>query len=215
MSKFISKIENDVQDKDSAAWNLLCEYVDEVAFRDLEEFSPAEALGREHFSKIFTLPQSIKHLKKVKKIWLYGSHLKRIPPEIGGMESLEYFDPYTSYSLFWFPYEITKCRKLKDSRVSTRVLYGNYKNRKNFPNLKSNPVAYENAQYDCSICEKRIESDDFSQYWVTLYVGTDYLPLLANVCSDQCKEKIPIPNERYIQYPHKGGSKLKQPKLDD
>ena len=32
MSKFISKIENDVQDKDSAAWNLLCEYVDEVAF---------------------------------------------------------------------------------------------------------------------------------------------------------------------------------------
>ena len=58
---------------------------------------------------------------------LYGSGLVRIPPEVGEMTALEDFDPYTSYRLHWFPFEITRCPKLKDSRVSTRALYGNFK----------------------------------------------------------------------------------------
>lgn len=66
---------------------------------------------------------------------LYGSNLKRIPPEIGQMESLEFFDPYTSYDLHWFPFEIYKCKKLKDSRISTRTLCGIIKTEWDFQNL--------------------------------------------------------------------------------
>ena len=132
MNDRISRIENNVQDRDSVAWKKLCEYVEKVAEEERDEFSPFEELGKELYDQIHTLPESISKLKKVKKMWLYGSQLKRIPPEIGEMESLEYFDPYTSYNLHWFPYEIINCKKLKDSRVSTRAIYGNFKNRKDF-----------------------------------------------------------------------------------
>jgi hypothetical protein len=135
MNTRISKIENNVQDRNSVAWKKLCDYVDKVAIENRDEFSPVEELGKELFAQIHTLPETISKLKNVTKVWLYGSKLKRIPPEIGEMEALEYFDPYTSYDLHWFPYEITKCKNLKDSRVSTRALYGNWKNRMGFPQL--------------------------------------------------------------------------------
>lgn len=101
-------IEKFEQNRDSLAWKKLCSYIDRLAEEENEEFSPYEELG-ELFYEIHTLPESISKLKKVKKIWLYGSQLKSIPPEIGEMESLEYFDPYTSYSLHWFPFEIVNC----------------------------------------------------------------------------------------------------------
>ena len=102
MNKRISKIDNDVQDRNSLAWKKLCDYVEKVAAENCDEFSPLEDLGQELFAQIHTLPETISKLKKVKKVWLYGSKLKRIPPEIGQMEALEYFDPYTSYDLHWF-----------------------------------------------------------------------------------------------------------------
>ena len=115
-------IENDVQDRSSDAWKKLCEYVEIVFSNGDEVFSPYKYMGEELYFQFYTLPASIAKLKKVKKVVLYGSKLKRIPPEVGEMEALEYFDPYTSYYLHWFPYEITKCKNLKDSRVSTRAL---------------------------------------------------------------------------------------------
>lgn len=178
MNDRISKIENNVQDRDSVAWQKLCEYIDKAAEENDDEFSPLEALGKELFFQIHTLPESISKLKKVKKIWLYGSKLKTIPPEIGEMQALEYFDPYTSYDLHWFPYEITKCKNLKDSRVSTRALYGNYKNRMKFPCLDNNPVRYFGEIVKCSVCGKLMSYDQTNQLWVSLSVGTDVLPLL-------------------------------------
>jgi hypothetical protein len=211
MNNRISAIKNDVQDRNSPAWKKLCDYVDKVALEGKDEFSPLEELGPELFSQIYTLPESISILKKVKKVWLYGSKLKRIPPEIGEMESLEYFDPYTSYDLHWFPYEIIDCKNLKDSRVSTRALYGNYKNRMGFPRLTHNPVRYDGSTVKCSICKKEMGWQETNQLWVSLLVGTDVLPLLANVCSQKCESAIPAPPEHYIPHPHKGGAELKQP----
>ena len=207
----ISKIENNVQDTNSEAWKRLCNYIDVLAENGGDEFSPRDELG-DLFKYIYTLPQSISKLKKVKKVWLYGSSLKRIPPEIGKMESLEFFDPYTSHGLHWFPYEITKCQNLKDSRISTRVLYGNFKNRMIFPCLESNPVRYtpEN-KVSCSICNLVISYDETEQYWVSLNIATDIVPLLVNVCSEKCKEAIETPAEYYVPFPHKGGSELQQP----
>lgn len=215
MEKRISRIENEVQDRNSAAWKKLCDYVDKVAAENLEEFSPVEELGRELFAQIHTLPETISKLKKVKKIYLYGSKLKRIPPEIGEMEALESFDPYTSYDLHWFPYEITKCKNLKSSRVSTRALYGNYKNRMGFPRLDHNPVRYSGENVNCSVCGQTITYEQTNQLWISLNVGTDILPLLANLCSKECESKLPEPSENYVPFPHKGGAELKQPLDED
>ncbi len=107
------KIKQRKQDKNSEAWKQLCEYIERIERTNADEFSPFEDLGPELFSQIYTLPKSIGKLKNVKKMWLYGSKLQSLPPEIGEMTSLEYFDPYTSYDLHWFPYEIIKCLKLK------------------------------------------------------------------------------------------------------
>lgn len=215
MNNRISKIENDVQDKSSIAWKKLCEYVDKVAQENREEFAPLEELGPELYSQLHTLPDSISKLKNVKKVWLYGSKLKRIPPEIGEMESLEYLDPYTSYNLHWFPYEIIHCKNLRDSRVSIRALYGNYKNRMGFPLLTHNPVRYSGDNVKCSICGKAMTYDQTNQLWISLRVGTDVLPLLANLCSRDCETKLPQPPDNYVQHAHKGGADLKQPPDED
>lgn len=215
MNKRISKIENDVQDRNSVAWKKLCDYVDKVATENRDEFSPLEELGQELFAQIHTLPETISKLTKVKKVWLYGSKLKRIPQEIGQMEALEYFDPYTSYDLHWFPYEITKCKNLKDSRVSTRALYGNWKNRMGFPRLTHNPVRYSGETLNCSICGKTMTYEQTNQLWISLKVGTDILPLLTNLCSKECESKLPSPPKDYVQFAHKGGADLEQPLDED
>jgi hypothetical protein len=106
MGLSLPKIKNDEQDRTSEAWLKLCAYIDELAENGGDVFEPLMAIGGDLFAQIYTLPESIGKLKKVTKIWLYGSNLKRIPPEIGQMESLEYFDVYTSYDLRWFPYEM-------------------------------------------------------------------------------------------------------------
>jgi hypothetical protein len=214
MNNKISSIENDVQDRNSVAWKKLCEYVDFIAAEGKEEFSPREYLGEELFAQIHTLPESIAKLKKVKKVWLYGSKLKRIPPQIGQMEALEYFDPYTSYQLHWFPYEITKCKHLKYSRISTRALYGNYKNRMGFPRLDHNPVRYIGEKVRCSVCDREMTYEQTNQVWITLRIATDTVPLLANLCSQACQDSLPKPPENYVSYPHKGGADLIQP-LDE
>ncbi|WP_216647343.1 hypothetical protein [Chitinophaga sp. SYP-B3965] len=215
MNKENVQIPNDVQDRSSVAWQKLCDYIDRLAETNAEEFSPGEELGPELFAQIYTLPESIAKLKHVKKIWLYGSSLKRIPPEIGEMTALEYFDPYTSYDLHWFPYEITNCKNLKDSRVSTRTLYGNYKNRMGFPDLNTNPVRYSDEKVRCSICRSEIAYANANQLWISLWVGTDILPLLVNSCSKECKDKLPQPPDNYVTFPHKGGSTLQQPTMDE
>ncbi|MDC8006073.1 hypothetical protein POV27_18620 [Aureisphaera galaxeae] len=204
-----------MQDRKAPAWKKLCEYINHLAESGKDEFVPREALGDELFSQIYTLPESIRKLKKVKKIGLYGSNLKRIPPEIGEMEALEYFDPYTSYDLHWLPYEITNCKNLIDSRISTRALYGNYKNRMGFPRLNHNPVRYGGETLHCSVCKKAISYEETNQLWITLWVATDIVPLLVNTCSNECEELLPKPPEDYVPHPHKGGADLKQSELDE
>ncbi len=211
----LSNLENDFQDKSSEAWVKLCEYVDKIADEGSEKFSPVEYLGKELYQQIYTLPESIRKLKKVKKVLLVGSQLKRIPPEIGKMESLEYFDPYTSYHLHWFPYEISYCKHLKDSRVSTRALYGNYKHRSPFPDLTQNPVRYEGEKLTCSICQKAMTYEEVNQLWISLRIGTDVLPLLINACSKACEEKLPVPPKAYVQNHHKGGPDVVQPSYEE
>lgn len=115
-------IHADVQDTNCGAWKKLLDLVEAAAVDGREEFAPIKVLSREELRQIVTLPSSISKLRAVKHLMLYRSNLVRVPSEIGDMESLEKFWPYTSYRLHWFPYEITRCRKLNNSLVSTRAI---------------------------------------------------------------------------------------------
>ncbi len=211
MSYRIPKIKNNVQGRKSVAWKKLCEYVDKVALERSEEFDPLKELGPRLYAKIYTLPESISKLKNVKKIVMYGSKLKRIPPEIGEMDALEYFDTYTSLDLHWFPFEITHCKNLKASRVSYKALYGNRKKPIAYPRLHDNPVRYLGNTLKCSICSQEISYEQTDQFWLLKKVGTFELPLLVNVCSANCEDHLPqksqFPSDPYA---HKGSPSVEE-----
>ncbi|PKH50957.1 hypothetical protein CXF68_09790 [Tenacibaculum sp. Bg11-29] len=198
------KIQKDSQDRESEAWRKLLKLIESVNTDGQDEFNPVKELGAEYWKHIRSLPKEIEKLNRVKHLILYGSNLTRFPQEIGKMEYLEEFTPYTSYGLRWFPFEITKCKKLKNSTVSTRALFGNFKNKKPFPDLTNNPVNYSGGN-KCSLCEETESENRFEQYWISLKVATDILPLLAIVCSNECLTKLPKPEKGYYPKPHKGG----------
>lgn len=203
------KLHTEEQDTTCSGWTRLLELVDQAAQDERAEFSPGRDMTPEQWTQIVTLPASIAKLKFVKHMILYGSSLVRIPPEIAEMASLEQFTPYTSYRLHWFPYEITRSKNLKGSTVSTRALYGNYKYRLLFPPLPVLPGAHVPPR--CSICDTPFEGSVPLQYWVSLRVATDVLPLLVHACSQECLSRLPAPPQNYVQAPHQGGLKLIQP----
>jgi hypothetical protein len=200
------------QDTSLPGWAAIQELIEAAANDQRKIFAPKKDLGPELWSQVLTLPPSIKKLKHVEKLDLYGSSLIRIPPEIGAMENLRQFIPYTSYGLHWFPYEITRCHHLRSSTVSTRALYGNYKHRQPFPLLT--PVIAELVSARCSVCDGQIDSSTFEQVWISLGVATDVLPLLVNACSRACVNVLPQSPEGYVPGPHKGGTKVLQPLPD-
>jgi hypothetical protein len=204
-----SLLHTEEQDTESDAWKRLLELVDHAAADGWEEFIPGRHFEWNDWSEIITLPASISRLKSVKRLCLYGSNLVRIPPEIGDMTALEMFDPYTSYRLHWFPYEIMRCRNLKSSRVSTRALYGNFKYRPPFPRLPS--ISRGITPGGCSVCGGALKDTQPHQVWISLLVATDVLPVLVHACSEMCVNSLPKPPAGYIPYPHRGGSDLRQP----
>lgn len=202
------------QDTSLPAWKRLLELIDRAADEGWEEFFPARELVGEDTTGLFTLPPSIGRLTKVRKFILYGSDLRRLPPEIGQMAALEEFIPYTSYQLHWYPYELTRCSNLVESRVSTRALYGNYKFRSPFPDLRqgTNRAFLDQVRPDrCSVCAGSFFPDHELVRWITLAVATDALPLLVFACSAECLTRLPAPPDNHVHEAHQGGPDLKQP----
>jgi hypothetical protein len=190
------------------------ESIEAAATRGDTSLEPLAGLDAEQRQQIVTLPASIGRLKEVRELRLYGSHLVRLPPEIAGMTVLEYLDVYTSYRLHFFPYEITSCNTLKRSRMSTRALYGNYKHRALFPHLNASENLDSLAQLTpafCSVCGRPLGNSAPVRRWITLAVGTDWLPLLVTACSMACIGALPTPPPDYVQESHTGGHHIVQP----
>lgn len=198
------------QDTECAGWQRLNELIDDAVRDGRHEFSPGPEMTPEQWAQVTVLPSSIAKLKSVKHLILYGSSLVRIPPEIGEMTSLENFTPYTSHRLHWFPYEISRCKNLKRSTISTRALYGNFKFRPPFPRLPQINSAYLPER--CSVCNTSLETVTPNQVWISLLIGTDVVPLLVHACSDHCVANLPRPPKKYVQHPHTGGLDLVQPR---
>lgn len=206
-------LHSEQQDVHCEAWHRLCERIEQAAASGEEEFTPLEGMTGAERAQIVTLPASIGRLAKVQKLFLYGSHLVRVPPEIAGMRSLVRLDIYTSYRLHFLPYEITRCTQLRQSRASIRALFGNYKYRPPFPDLthKDNSKALSLlAPAACSVCACPLGATVLTR-WLTVRAGTDWLPLLINACSQACIDALPPAAEGYVAYPHTGGGKLEQP----
>ncbi|MGW4873909.1 leucine-rich repeat domain-containing protein [Streptomyces chartreusis] len=211
----------DIQDTSAPGWLRMLELIEEAAADGREEFRPLPELSPDERRQIVTLPTSIGRLTAVRTLVLYGSNLVRIPPEIGGMTSLEEFSPYTSRRLHWFPYEITRCTRLVNSTVSTRSIYGNYKYRPPFPQLLAPsdaaldlnslaPAWGTTAARTCSVCTGPISAQGPHQGWLSRVVATDVLPLLVNACSQACLDTLPTGAKGYIPRPHRGGA-IEQP----
>jgi len=204
----------DAQDPDCDGWKRLLELVERAANEHWVEFDPLAHMPPEHWTQIVDLPPSIARLTEVRKLMLYGSHLVRVPPEIGQMTNLVEFVPYTSARLHWMPYEITRCSKLARSTISTRHLYGNFRHRAPFPQLEDGrpETAAPGATTACSICSRVTDPAAMKYVWTSQPVGTDVVPLLVNACSEECIDRIPPSPEGYSRQPHHGGPDHEQPR---
>lgn len=202
-------VHTDRQDTTSKAWLQLVALVDETAHKGLRDFIPARELGEDLWKQIVTLPANIARLDRVTGLHLYGSNLRSIPPAIGNMVSLQFFEPYRSHRLHWYPYEIVHCTELFDSVVSTKAVYGNRKNRLSFPRLPA-ALPEEAVPNRCSVCRTNGPSAELEPWWVSLLVATDVLALLAHVCSQKCLRMLGTPPEHYVSGPHQGGPELRR-----
>ncbi len=195
------KLHTEQQDIKCDAWKRLLELVEVAAEDEREEFYFAREIGRDDWHQITTLPATISKLKSVKHLMLFGSNLVRLPPEIGEMTNLETFNTRYSYRLHWFPYEITRCKNLKDSSVSIRALYGNYKFRSPFPHLPVETIVETVSPTKCSVCNAPISASNLHPVWISLEVATDFLPLLVNACSKVCIDKLPRSPQNSVHKP--------------
>lgn len=208
------RIHDERQDTNTEAWKRLSNLIDEAAEDGRAVFAPGIELGAELWFSIIELPRTIGKLKAVKTLDIanLGSMLVRIPPEIGEMESLEEFLVYKSHSLHYVPYEITHCQNLKRTFVSTRALYGNWKNRPPFPKLPQLDIEGI-VPAKCSVCRGPFPQTGPIQRWISLRLDRkDVFPLLVHACSDDCIRSLPKPADRYVDSPHCGGLDLVQPR---
>ncbi len=197
------------QNTDCDAWIQLLAIIERMSLSEEDTLIPFNEIPPDQWCDIVRLPPTIAKLNKVKHVLFYGSHLTRIPYEVGEMESLEQFYVYTSHSLHWFPYEITRCKNLKYSTISTRRLYGNYKFRPPFPKL---PIMWDEIiPKTCSVCNRPFDRTPI-QCWISLLVATDVMPLLVHACSRSCIDSLPKPATGYFPFPHAGGPNIQQPR---
>jgi hypothetical protein len=205
----VPDMHSDAQDERVPGWSLLGNLVERVGRMNAPVFEPSAEIAWEDWIRVVTLPTEIASLTRVQEIRLYGSHLRRLPPEVGRMTSLESLDVYTSYSLHWLPYEITRCAHLRDSRMSTRALYGNRNTRLPFPRLTRPLEAL--LPLTCSVCDRSFGNQSPSLYWTTQWIGTDHVPLLIHSCSRSCTDSVPTAPAGFFPRPHKGGGGVGMP----
>lgn len=206
----VPNLHSEMQDMSAPGWKTLVTLVNDDRTASILE--PSTAMPAGQWSSIITLPVEMQILSSLQELRLYGSHLRRLPPEIGKLSALNNLDIYTSYSLHWLPYEVTRCTRLRDTRISTRALYGNINTRLPFPRLSGSLEALQ--PQTCSVCDQPFEGRERKPFWTTQRIGTDVAPLLAHTCSEECTSRIPDAPEGYFARPHKGGGGVGMPDAD-
>lgn len=198
----------EAQDESVSGWGQAKALIEQAKLKGNAEFEPSAHIAWEDWMHVITLPPEVGALTDVTVVRTYASHLRRLPPEIGRMTNLKELDIYTSYSLHWLPYEVTRCANLRSSRMSTRALYGNRNTRLPFPRLSAPVEAL--VPPTCSVCDRPFERTPHP-LWITLRVATDTVPLLVHSCSKECTLSLPSPPDGYFERPHQGGGGIGMP----
>jgi hypothetical protein len=197
------------QDASALGWQLICEQIVSESGSGVAVFEPSATVPADLWATVITLPPEIQSFPKLLQLRLYGSNLRMLPPEIGRLDALEDLDIYTSYSLHWLPYEVLRCAQLRQSRMSTRALYGNAKTRLPFPRI-SGPIDALLPK-TCSVCDQPFGAQQPQVFWTTQRVGTDIAPLMIHSCSPECLAKVPDAPKGYHVRPHRGGGGVGMP----
>ncbi|MET1112997.1 MAG: hypothetical protein ABWX67_15880 [Allosphingosinicella sp.] len=208
----VPRLHSDIQDSSAPGWQALLALIAEGDTAAAAGFEPSAGMPADRWSGVIALPPEMQSLAGIRHLRLYGSHLRRLPPEIGRLEAMENLDIYTSYSLHWLPYEITRCARLRETRMSTRALYGNAKTRLPFPRL-SGPVDVL-VPGTCSVCDGPFGESRPQVLWTTQRIGTDIAPLLIHSCSTGCTGRVPDAPKGYHSRPHRGGGGVGMPDPD-
>lgn len=208
----VPNLHAEMQDTSVPGWQLLLKLIGAEGSVTADIFEPSAKVPPDQWSGVIVLPPQIQTLTAIRDLRLYGSHLRRLPPEIGRLAALENLDVYTSYSLHWLPYEVTRCARLRQTRMSTRALYGNVKTRLPFPRLQG-PVDIL-VTSTCSVCDRQFGENPPQVFWTTQRVGTDFAPLLIHSCSAACTDRVPDAPDGYHARPHRGGGGVGMPDPD-
>jgi hypothetical protein len=206
----VPNLHTEMQGTSVPGWKALLALVDDS--RNASVLEPSAMIPADQWSAVITLPAEIQLLTAMTELRLYGSHLRSLPPEIGKLSNLSNLDIYTSYSLHWLPYELTRCSRLRDTRMSRRALYGNVKTRLPFPRLSNSLATFQPRT--CSVCDDPFDGRWAEPFWTTQRTGTDVVPLLAYTCSAKCTDRIPDAPDGYYARPHKGGGGMGMPDPD-
>jgi hypothetical protein len=188
----VPRLHAERQDTSRAAWATVVERVERAAVEQPEVFDPLAGFTDSERLEVVTLPTTIARLNKVRVLALCSSAMSWLPPSIGEMASLEILDIYRSYRLHYFPFELTRC-PLKDSRISTRALFGSYRCFAPFPDVidPANGASLRAlAPKGCSVCGVAISEESGLVRWITRRVGTDVVPLLVFACSSSCVDTL-------------------------
>ena len=199
----------EARDQTAAGWGQVTDLIERLAQTSAPILEPSAHIPWEDWMRVITLPPQVASLTHLVEIRLCGSHLRRLPPDIGCMTSLRELDIYTSYSLHWLPYEVTRCANLGASRMSTCALYGNRKTRLPFPRL-SRPIDVL-LPATCSVCDRSFDERTPQPWWTTQRIGTDYVPLLLHSCSIACTDSVPSAPPGFFERPHQGGGGVGMP----
>jgi hypothetical protein len=88
----VPTLHSEAQDVGAPGWAALLELVGTESARNAIMFEPSPIIPPGQWSEIITLPGEIEILSAIRQMRLYGSHLRRLPPGIGRLSSLEYLD---------------------------------------------------------------------------------------------------------------------------
>jgi uncharacterized protein (TIGR02996 family) len=179
------KLHRQVQDTHSWGWRRLLVLIQEAVADGRKEFEPYEQLPEDRWGDIITLSKSIAKLTQVAELNLHGSHLVRIPPEIGGMANLRTINTI-GYPLHFYPYELRHAGPSGQApyRVeSSSALYGNDRNLMGFPRLTPHREldrywAGHSLMRRCCTCGEPFRDQGHYRGWI----GHS----LANACSTKC-----------------------------
>src|SRR5262245_61076897 len=80
------------QDASAPGWSQTIDLVQAATADQSSTFEPSAQMAWEDWIGVITLPSQISLMHALKELRLYGSHLRRLPPEIGGMSALENLD---------------------------------------------------------------------------------------------------------------------------